>query len=164
MRILALLAFVLLMQWAPIACAQKARNLAYEDQFVWYVSARLAGDLVTFQKNAGIKLDENGWAESRSQYEILYHHYLVECNGPLTKIAEILSYFDASTDSDGAGFRALAYVGGMDDKIWPVVREWNSRILVQLLKTYASSKYGFFPECVVQGFKEQNPIPVANKK
>lgn len=95
--------------------------------------------------------------EYRDQYEILYHHYLVECGGPLPKIAESLRFFEvASNDSP---IRVLSYAGRMESTIWPIIREWNGKILLQLMDTFSQGKYGFFPPCIVAGFKDQNSIP-----
>ena len=133
------------------------RNLAYEDDFVWYVAGRLAHELSDSQIRSGIKLADSEISDNRDQYEILYHHYLIECSGPLPKIAESLKLFDPSSQDNGS--RALAYVGKMESAIWPTIREWNSRILLQLMDTYSKGNYSFFPPCVVTGFKDQNPIP-----
>lgn len=164
MRLILFLVCILIGQLTYAANAQTSRNLAYDDKFVWYLAGRLASNLTEFQAKAGVSLNEGEWVEQRTQFEILYHHYLVECSGPLPKIAEILRFFDVSVSSDAEGTRGLAYVGSMDYKIWPVIREWHGKILVPLMNTYATGRYGFFPECVVQGFKEQNPIPDAGSK
>jgi hypothetical protein len=140
------------------ASAQPVRSLAYEDAFVWYLSGRLASDLVVFQKKIGIDASETQWSDHRAQYEILYHYYLVECEGPLPKLAKIFGDFDPAVDSDIAGYRAMTFVGTMDHAIWPVIQEWNGRVLLQLLDTYAKGKYGFFPPCIIDGFARQNPF------
>lgn len=147
----------------PAANAQ-TRNLAYEDVFVWYLSSRLASDLVDFQKLNGMKFKDGEWDEHRTQYEILYHRYLIDCDSPLPKIAEILRFYDSSTEAEQGTLKVLGYVGAMEHKIWPVVRNWSGKILLSMMNTYASGRYGFFPTCVVQGFREQNPIPIAGSK
>lgn len=133
----------------------KSRNLAYEDDFVWYVATRLAHELTAFHSRSGIKRSDEEMSEQRAQFEILYHHYLVECKGPLPKLAESLSFFDVS--APGSPTSVLAYAGHMESTIWPIVRDWNGSILLQLLDTYSKGTYGFFPACVTPGFKDQNP-------
>ena len=153
---LLVIALIPVFAWAAKDLPQD-RNLAYEDDFVWYVSGRLAHELSDFQVRSGIKLKNSEMSDHRDQYEILYHHYLVECNGPLPRIAESLRFFDLS--SKDTGNRAMAYVGKMESVIWPIIRDWSGKILPQLMDTYSKGKYGFFPPCVVSGFKAQNPIP-----
>jgi hypothetical protein len=148
---------VLALMLCPSANAQPARNLAYDDGFVWYLSGRLAADLTESQKRSGIKLEESDWASQRQQFEILYRRYLVECHGPLSQLAEILRFFDPSATSSREGYQTLAYVGLMEHEIWPVIRGWQSKILLPLMDTYASGKYDFYPECVVPGYRSQNP-------
>lgn len=154
--------FLIFLAFLPI-CASSAeniprtRNLAYEDGFVWYLAGRLAHDLADFQVRSGVKLPSAQMSEYRDQYEILYHHYLVECGGPLPKIAESLRFFEFAPDDSPT--RVLSYAGRMESTIWPIVREWNGKILLQLMDTLSKGKYGFFPPCIVAGFKDQNPIP-----
>jgi hypothetical protein len=142
------------------ACAAQGAhdraNLAYEDDFVWYVAGRLAYELVDFQSRFLVQMNEVEVADTRDQYVILYHHYLVECDGPLPKIADSLKFFDLS--SKGSLTSAMAYVGMMESVIWPIVREWNGRIYLKLMDTYSKGQYGFFPPCVVSGFRAQNNI------
>jgi len=164
MRILLFLSCILLGQPTYAASGQASRNLAYEDKFVWYLAGRLAGNLTQFQAKAGVRLSEGEWADQRMQFELLYRHYLVECNGPLPKLAEVLRHFDFPVGSDSAGANALAYVGSIDHKIWPVIEEWHPKIFSSLMDAYVSGSYGMFPACVTQGFKEQNPIPDGRAK
>lgn len=140
------------------ASAQPVRNLAYEGQFVWYLSGRLAHELVVYQKKLGLKFEDAEWNEHRLQYEMLYHHFLVDCNGPLPNIAEAVRFFDPSIHPDRP-HAVLAYVGSMEYQIWPTVQEWNVKILFPLLAAYSKGQYAPLPECVVAGYREQNPIP-----
>jgi hypothetical protein len=129
MRAYPFLVFILFLHWMPAANAQ-TRNLAYEDTFVWYLSGRLASDLVEFQMKNGLKFDKGEWAEHRTQYEILYHRYLIDCDGPLPKIAEALRFYDPSTESEQDALKVLAFVGGMEHEIWPVSRTWSRKFLI----------------------------------
>ncbi len=139
--------------------AQPSSNLAYDDQFVWYLSGRLASELTVLQAQSGIKLSEGERAEQRQQFEIVYHHYLVRCDGPLPQIANALKFADMSITSQRPGTQLLGYVGSMDHEIWPRVQAWHVTVLSELLATYKAGKYGFFPDCVVSGYRDQNPLP-----
>ncbi len=158
MRLLFLL-LVAIPFWANATTGplQPERNLAYEDDFVWYLSGRLANQLIELQLRSGIKMSRDEEPEHRAQYEILYHHYLVECKGPLPRLAESLKFFTLVPADTATS--ALQYVGRMESSIWPVVRDWNNEVLLRLLDTYSRGKYGFFPACIVSGYKKQNPIP-----
>ena len=149
-------AFLILIVCA-VAKAQPGSNLAYDDGFVWYLSGRLASDLTAFQARSGIKLSEGEWEEQRQQFEIVYHNYLVRCDGPLPEIADALKYANLSNTSQPPGTQLLGYVGAMDYKIWPKIQAWQARVLTELLDTYKAGKYGFFPACVTAGYQHQNP-------
>jgi hypothetical protein len=158
MRHLLVFISALALQLFSLAHAQQARNLAYEDDFVWYVSSRLAGDLIHFQKRmAGSpQLDEGEWAEQRMQFEMLYHHLLVDCDGPLPSVANILSY---GFEIEEPKASTLQYVGAMNSEFWPLIQSWNVKSTNKLLDMYASGKYGVFPSCIVAGYLRQNPPP-----
>jgi hypothetical protein len=150
---------LLILLVCSVAKAKPGGNLAYDDGFVWYLSGRLASEMTTFQARSGIKLSEGEWAEQRQQFEIVYHHYLVRCDGPLPQIAEALKFADMSITSRLPGTQLLGYVGKMDQEIWPQIYAWQAKVLTELLATYQAGKYGFFPDCVVSGYRDQNPEP-----
>lgn len=156
--------FAILLLWPVFNLAQAqstpTKNLAYEDGFVWYLAGRLSSDLLQFQKLGGATLSEAEASEQGMQYEILYHRYLVDCKGPLPKIAAELGYFDF--ESSNSNTAALAYVGHLEKNIWPIIKAWNSEIVLQLMSSYAKGDYGFFPACVDQGFLAQNKVPGIN--
>jgi hypothetical protein len=141
------------------AKAQPSSNLAYDDKFVWYLSGRLASELTAFQARSGITVSEGEWAEQRQQFEIVYHHYLVRCDGPLPQIANALKFADMSITLQLPGTQLLGYVGSMDYEIWPRIQAWHVKVRTELLATYKAGKYGFFPDCVVSGYRDQNPLP-----
>lgn len=157
MRLIVLLLLAIPFWTSAATGVPPEQNLAYEDGFVWYLSGRLANQLIEFQLRSGIKMSSDEEHEHRAQYEILYHHYLVDCKGPLPRLAEYLQFFAFAPEDTAT--RALEYAGRMESSIWPVVRDWNNEILLQLLDTYSKGKYGFFPACIVSGYKNQNPIP-----
>lgn len=140
------------------AKAQSSGNLVYDDNFVWYLSGRLASEL-TAQVKTGVTLTEGELADQRTQLKIVYHHYLVRCDGPLPQIADAMKFADISITSQLPGTRLLGYVGSMDYEIWPRIQAWNVKVHTELLATYIAGKYGFFPDCVVAGYREQNPVP-----
>lgn len=148
--------FVLLC--CSVFSAQPSRNLAYDDGFVWYLAGRLASDQTALAERSGIKLSEGEWGEQRQQFEIVYHHYLVRCDGPLPQLAEVLKFADVSSTSTLSGTQLLAYAGSMDHRIWPQIQGWHTRVSLALMAMYRTGKYGFLPECVVSGFREQNPL------
>lgn len=143
---------------AAPAHAQAQPNLAYDDGFVWYVSGRLASDLATLAAVGGAKIP----VDHQDQFEILYHRYLVDCNGPLPALAQVLGVDIA--DQTRTRTADLAYVGAMESKIWPIVQRWNRATVRSLLDAYRLGKYGFFPECVVEGYRLQNPLPEASSR
>lgn len=142
---------------APVD-AQVQPNLAYDDGFVWYVSGRLASDLLKLQAALGVKVP----VDHHDDFKILYHHYLVECKGPLPALAQVLTV--DVTDQTRPRTADLAYVGAMESEIWSIVQHWNKGIFLPLMETFRSGKYGFFPECVVEGYKLQNPLPEAKSR
>lgn len=152
------LAVILVIFACVDAKAQSSGNLAYDDKFVWYLSGRLASEL-TLQAKSTITLSEGEWAAQRQQFEIVYHNYLVRCDGPLPQIADAMKFADMSITSQLPGTQLLGYVGSMDYEIWPRIQAWHAKVLSELLATYKAGKYGFFPDCVVAGYRDQNPVP-----
>jgi hypothetical protein len=142
---------------APVQ-AQAQPNLAYDDGFVWYVSGRLASDFVTLQAALGVKVP----VEHHDEFKILYHRYLVDCKGPLPALAQVLIVDLA--DQTRSRTADLAYVGAMESEIWPIVQRWNKATVLPLIETYRSGAYGFFPDCVVEGYRLQNPLPEARSR
>lgn len=143
--------------------AAPARNLAYEDDFVWYLAGRLTTELQMFQDKAGVYKDM-GPQERMSlldQYQILYHNFLLECDGPLPEVAKVFEYYDfASPAVSKTGL--LVYVSRMDGEFWPALRAWNNRNFIRLVDKSAEGNYGFFPECIVSPFRNQNPQIMKN--
>jgi hypothetical protein len=133
-------------------------NIAYDDGFVWYLAGRLAADLQTFQERSGIKV-EPGF---RADYEVIYHQHLVDCKGPLPALADVFRFNDLTKENKSQTAN-LAYVGRMEYEAWPIVQKWNRGILMSVLADLGSGKYGFFPQCVVEGFRLQNPMPNGEK-
>lgn len=143
--------------------AAPARNLAYDDDFVWYLAGRLTAELQMFQEKAGAYqgMDAQTRLSLTDQYQIVHHHFLLECDGPLPDVAKVFAWYDyANPPASNTGL--LSLVGRRDGEFWPVLRAWHSRILVRLLAVAAEGKYGFFPECIVAPFLKQNP-DIANQ-
>ena len=66
-------------------------SLAYDDGFVWYLSGRLAADLIRFQATARAQPQPEGDAAAqRADLEVLYHRYLIDCKDPLPELAKVL--------------------------------------------------------------------------
>jgi hypothetical protein len=93
------------------------------------------------------------------QYDILYHNYLVRCDGPLPELAEILSTVQIPPGLTDRKEIESAYASAMSAEGWNALKAWEVTVRIPLVKTAASAQYGFFPECVVSGFKAQNQIP-----
>jgi hypothetical protein len=142
-----------------IADTQARRSFVYDDSFVWHVAQRLSADLITFQKGLGIELIEGEWGELGMQYDILYHNYLVRCDGPLPKLAEMLTPVKLSRDLANTDETSSAYISAISTEGWHVLKAWEATIRIPLVTTSASGQYGFFPECIVPGFRAQNKIP-----
>lgn len=139
------------------AHADPKPSLAYDEGFVWYLSGRLAADLVQFQSTARAQPQPEGEAAAqRADLELLYHRYLIDCKGPLPELAKVLRVVELE-DSVKPTFY-LSMVGGMESEIWPIVRRWNSTIMIALVDTYAKGAYGVFPDCVLEEFRMQNPL------
>jgi hypothetical protein len=132
-------------------------SLAYDEGFVWYLSGRLAADLVRFQSTARARPQPEGEAAAqRADLELLYHRSLVDCKGPLPELAKVLRVIELKDSVEPTFY--LSIVGGMESEIWPIVQRWNSTIMIALVDTYAKGAYGVFPDCVLEEFRIQNPL------
>lgn len=135
-------------------------NIAYEDEFVWYLANRLTTELQEIQKRSDAYrgMDAVQVQDLQSQYEIIYHNFLLECDGPLPEVAKALKFLSTdSKTSKASGIKLLAIVSSADREFWPPLREWHGKILPRFLEKSVKGDYGFFPECIVQPFRDQNP-------
>jgi hypothetical protein len=137
----------------------QSRSFVYDDSFVWHVARQLSDDLIKFQKGLGVKLIEGEWGELGMQYDILYRNYLVRCDGPLPQLAEILSSVQIPTGLTNRSEIESAYASAISTEGWNTLKAWEATVRIPLVTAAASAQYGFFPDCVVPGFKAQNQIP-----
>ena len=136
-----------------------SKNLAYEDDFSWHLAGRLTTQFFELKTSKNLDANEGEIAILKQQIEIIYHHLLVECNGPLPTLAPIFKFFELSNQKDERYASTLAAEGRMDSEIWPVITKWEISIRFKALEMLKSGSYGFFPKCVTPGFREQNTIP-----
>lgn len=159
MRTSFVLLFLLLSQGAFAAKAPPSRKLVYEDEFVWYLAERLTNELQRLQERTGVfvGMDEGTKQGIRDQYAILYHRYLVQCDGPLPEVAKAYEGYDILKGENVTTISVLTITAGGERTYWPILQQWSNRIRPQLLDTAASGRYGFFPECIIEPFQAQNP-------
>lgn len=132
------------------------RSIVYKDRFVWVIAERFSDDLVAFQTKHGILKSDREKGEMGMQYSILYHHFMVKCDGPLPALAKLVGDAKREADADDAGQITAAYLSVLDDRSWAVLNEWRSKVLFPLLDTLASGDYKFFPKRITPGFLAQN--------
>lgn len=141
------------------AHADPRPSLAYDDGFVWYLSGRLAADLIRFQATARAQPQPEGEvAAQRADLEVLYHRYLIDCKGPLPELAKVLGVSELEKSATPTFYLAIA--GSREYEIWPIVRRWNDTVMLTLVDTYAKGNYGISPDCVLEEFRRQNPLAV----
>lgn len=141
------------------AHADPRPSLAYDDGFVWYLSGRLAADLIRFQATARAQPQPEGEvAAQRADLEVLYHRYLIDCKGPLPELAKVLGVSEMEKSATPTFYLAIA--GSREYEIWPIVRRWNDTVMLTLVDTYAKGNYGISPDCVLEEFRRQNPLAV----
>ncbi len=165
MRISILVLLLCISQGAFAAKAAPLRNLAYEDEFVWYLATRLTTHFKESQERKGFfaSMDEGQKQDMLPQVEILYHNFLVECAGPLPDVAKSYIAYDYFS-KDVTNMGVLRNVAVMEPQYWPMLLQWNDKVLPKLLETLASGHYDFFPKCTVKPFRDQNPAIVKNFK
>lgn len=146
-----------LCQYPSSVLAQQ--SLAYTDDFVWYLSGRLTNERITFLRAVNKEFSELESNETQMQLQIIYHHFLVECDGPLSEIDMIVGSYDYGRTLNKNDANVLAYVGSMDYAIWPIVQKWHAKNIDRIMNLFKSGQYGFFPQCVVVKYLQQNPIP-----
>jgi hypothetical protein len=146
------------------AISQVERTPVYDDAFVWQVATRLSKNLIDFQLSSGIPLTDEQRAEFGQQYEILYHNFLLRCDGPLPSLEMQVKKVTFKYRNDTSEDNSLKYEAAMNDKAWLELNRWASNTLVQFMNSFAAGKYGFFPECIVPAFFASNSIPGLKKK
>lgn len=160
-----LLAGCLLGAAAPAAAQSPLKqNLAFTEPFVWYLANRLAYRLEQLQAGLGAKLDEPTRAQFRSDYEVLFHHHLIACGGPLPQLAELFKFFDLDDAESRQPLAVLSHVGGMEAQIFGIVDPWSGRIAQRLLTEFQSGRWQILPACIDAGFARQNPAIAAAQK
>ncbi len=136
-----------------------ARSIAYEEQFVWVLAERFSDDLVALQAKQGILNSDRERGEMGIQYTILYHNFLVRCDGPLPALAKLVRDVKVDARVADADQVTNAYLSALDEKSWALVNAWRERVLPPLMNTLASGQYQLFPVCVTPGFLAQNDVP-----
>lgn len=151
-----LLCFILPLD-AIAAKPPQRHNVAYTDDFVWYLAGRLTTELQEIQKRSNVYagMSAGDIEDLQDQYRLLYHNLLLECGGPLPKVAQSFEIWSTMPPPKGADL--LHLVGVADKDFWPALREWNEKNYPRLLEKSVTPDYGFFPECIVQPFRDQNP-------
>ncbi len=136
-----------------------SKNLAYEDDFAWYLAGRLTTQFFELKTSKNLDANAGEVAMLKQQLEIIYHHLLVECTGPLQTLAPILKIIVLGNQKDELNARAIVAAGELESKIWPVISNWEISIRFKALEMLKSGSYEFFPKCVTPGFRKQNTIP-----
>ena len=136
-----------------------SKNLAYEDDFAWYLAGRLTTQFFELKTTKNQDATAGEIASLRMDMEFIYHHLVMECNGPLPTLAPVLKFFELSKQNDKRYASALVFVGKMDSEIWPIVTLWEKNVRSKALEMLKSGSFTGFPKCVTPGFREQNTIP-----
>lgn len=144
--------------------AYESRNPVYDDAFVWHLATGLSQKLIDFQVRNVIILSKKEIYEFKSDYEILFHNYLLRCDGPLPRLEFLVDSVNFENDSSGNVDNSEAYGAAITTKAWVELDKWSREILVPFMNTFSSMKYGFFPDCIVPDFLAKKNIPGVSSK
>jgi hypothetical protein len=137
------------------AHAEATPNLAYTEDFVWYLSARLASELTDLNARSGASIPEDLIRDFGRDYEFIYFRLLIDCEGPLSKLAEAFKFY--SLDSSSQPVRPLAYVGSMESEIKSALNMWNLQNVLRVLEIHRTGQWISMPGCIDKRFLAQNP-------
>lgn len=133
--------------------AQPKPNIsAFDDDFVWHVSETLATQLILIHELAE-PIDASYRSEMFADLSLIYHHKLIECDGPLQDIDPYVINFQR-TECGGSGLdRVLASENSASREILSAIGKWNAKVIGDVIELYGSGKFSTkFPSCVVQGY------------
>lgn len=164
MRILFLSLIFAVLALPEKADAQESRTPVYDDAFVWHVATKLTQKLLEFQVANGIPLTEEQKDDFGSQYDIIYHNYLIRCDGPLPRLEALVGFVNFEIDPKAPVDNSAAYAAALTTQAWLELDIWARRILAPFMNTFASGKYGFFPDCIVPAYFAKNVVPGVNIK
>ncbi|MET3135004.1 hypothetical protein AAKU55_005307 [Oxalobacteraceae bacterium GrIS 1.11] len=140
--------------------ANPGRTPVYDDAFVWHVASQLSRNLVAFQKQNGFNFPESDWIELGSEYDILYHNYLLRCDGPLLELEKMVAHVEFESLQEAGIYNAAGYDAALNNEAWSALQSWAGKILLPFIETLSSSKFGFYPECVVPAYLAKNKISI----
>jgi hypothetical protein len=129
--------------------ATEHRNIAYEDDYIWYLARGMADWQMDVVFPSGVPADVD--FQLRSDAALIYHHHLVECDGPLNDIAKLDSFgvsYDDMSKSD-----LLHFIGVSGKDVRPILAKWNIKIFPVLAALMASGKISTeLPSCVNENY------------
>ncbi|MDT9000850.1 hypothetical protein RQP53_16360 [Paucibacter sp. APW11] len=148
------------------AGGETLRTPVYEDAFVWHLSRQLAAKLIAYQQMIGVKLDDEQRGRFGMDYEFLYHHYLLRCDGPLPKLEGVVSKLpplrsatlaDGSIDFDALREQDKDFDTAMTAPAWTLIHSWAAEQMDSLMRSFAAGNLAPIPDCVAPEFLIRNP-------
>jgi hypothetical protein len=132
------------------AFAGERRNIAYEDDYIWYLARGMADRQMEAVFPRGLPADVD--YQIRSNASLLYHHHLIACDGPLDEIASSWSYSDVNY-GDISKSDLLHFLGTSGEKTQRILARWNAKIFPVLAALMANGKISTeFPSCVNKNY------------
>ena len=143
--------------WYDNVGAQEEKNLFFSDVLIWKRAAGLAQALTSELFPPTLNISDSLRSDYRDQFEILYHHHLIACAGPLREIAALLKVDAETRTLEPQITNNPLIVNETAAAIDEIIAKWQRHIKLPLIKDFQSAKYGFFPNCIDPTFRKQNP-------
>ena len=150
---------LLLTVFASPAHTAEGKNLAHEISFVWQVAENFAAALQFLLKSLDPPVSDEFEDEAKHQFAIIHYHLLIECGGPLPRLA--IQLRDEVYESPQQGYPVPVDVGSIIGRpeVSKTLNDWHSRRFPRIIKMFEEATYGFHPACIEPAFLRRNPPP-----
>jgi hypothetical protein len=123
--------------------AGERQNIAYTDDYIWYLARGMADRRMDISFSNGI--DPESDYQIRSDTALLYHHYLISCDGPLDDLEKILTHLSTSDPR--------YFLGISGDEAQRILARWEAKFLPLLAELMASGRISSeLPSCVNKNY------------
>lgn len=148
------LAILLATVYFPTSANSEAKNLAYNEEYIWQLAHRLA--TVYGLRHNFSNLEAADSSQFLFDIALDYHHRMIACDGPLPQIAPRLKFsLDTFTiTSPPTVEQVLRIIGSTDHDVWPIMVKWANGIDKDISTTFHNGTISTnFPSCLVPGYE-----------
>jgi hypothetical protein len=149
----------ILVFFSSVSAKDSNYNLAFDEDFISYLSDRLALQLARVERlepNPNLDKAESGFRQSHlMDLHMNYRSKLISCDGPLKEISVHLKNFESHYHEfygkDKFNTGVLSFVSSKESEIWPIIEKWNEKVRDEIMKSHHIG-FKVYPDCLVDGY------------